>query len=554
MTLTYFSVPNSQDFQYLMYRPLYFFGGQNTSPTVDYGLSTADAPVYTNGGKTVTITMKGWKWSNGETVDANDVVFWLHMMYAEYKNWAGAGPTTFSIPWSISSIKAASPTKLVLTLKKPYSSLWFTYNQLSQITPMPMAWDVTSMHAKAGSGGCTTDTAADHWAKCVAVYNFLTAQAKATSTYTTSPLWTVVDGPFKLQSFDTSGNDSFVPNPKYSGSPKARISVFKEVPFTSDSTEYTALKTGSLDIGYIPSEDLPLKSPSSVLPPTNPLGSGYVLSPNYDWGFAYYQINWKNPAMGPVFKQLYARQALEYVADQSGMAKSAYRGYAYPTTGIAPARPSNNPWLAPLQKENGGLGPYPFSTSKAKSLLMSHGWKEVGGVMTCQTPAKCGAGIKAGQKFSFTLDYSTGATAFTNEASVYKSDASLAGISVNIVGQTFNTIIGEAVPTNPSWQGAMYGLWIFSPDYLPTGEVLFATGAGSNSGSYSNPQMDKLIADTTTSGSTAVFHNFANYAAQQLPYLYQPLNYGIQAVKSNLHGVDFNPLQSYLPEYYYYTK
>jgi peptide/nickel transport system substrate-binding protein len=41
MSLAYFSVPNSQEFQYLLYRPLYWFGGENTQPTVDYGLSVA---------------------------------------------------------------------------------------------------------------------------------------------------------------------------------------------------------------------------------------------------------------------------------------------------------------------------------------------------------------------------------------------------------------------------------------------------------------------------------------------------------------------------------
>ena len=91
-------------------------------------------------------------------------------------------------------------------------------------------------------------------------------------------------------------------------------------------------------------------------------------------------------------------------------------------------------------------------------MLTSHGWKKVGGVMTCETPSKCGAGIKAGQQFKFTLDYSTGEAAFTNQVAIYKSDASKAGIDINIVGQTFDTIIGEAVPTIPkSWQGSMYG-------------------------------------------------------------------------------------------------
>ena len=551
-TLTYFSVINSQEFQYLMYRPLYWFGGENTTPTVDYGLSVANAPVYTDGGKTVVINLKGYKWSNGETVNAQDVLFWLHMMVAEFSNWAGASPG--GIPQNITSMTATGPLQVTLHLNKAYSSLWYTYNELSQITPMPVAWDVTKLGATAGSGGCTTDTAADKYKKCAAVYNFLTAQSKATSTYVTSPIWTVIDGPWKLQSFDTAGHVSFVPNPKYSGSPKPKIAVFREIPFTDDSAEYTALKTGTLSVGYIPAQDLPLKSPTQVLPSTNPLGSGFTLGANYDYGFAYYLINFKNPTAGPLFKQLYIRQALEYVNDQEGIAKAVWRGYAYPNTGIAPAEPTTNPFLSSAQLENGGQGPYPFSIAKATSLLTSHGWKMTGGVMTCQDPAKCGAGITAGQQLKFTLDYSTGQAAFTNEVAIYKSDASKAGIQINVVGKTFTEVAGEAVPSNTSWQGAQYGLWIFAPDYLPTGESLFQTGAGSNGGSYTDPTMDGLINATETSGSISVFHNFANYAAIQLPYIYTPLNYGVYAANSKLHGVVYNPLQTYLPEYYYFTK
>jgi peptide/nickel transport system substrate-binding protein len=553
MTLTYFSVSNSQDFQYLMYRPLYFFGGENIQPTIDYGLSVADAPIYSNGGTTVVINLKGWKWSNGETVDANDVLFWLHMMAAEFTSWAGAAPG--GIPTNITSMAKTGPLQVTLHLNKAYASTWYTYNELSQITPMPLAWDVTSLGAKAGSGGCTTDSAADKWAKCVAVYNFLTAQAKDTSTYVTSPIWSIDDGPWHLSYFNTSGDLTFVPNPKYSGSPKPQISAFKELPYTDDSSEYTALTTNSVNIGYIPPADLPVKSsPTAVLPPSNPLGSGYTLAPNYDWGFAYYLINFANPTDGPMFKQLYIRQALAYVNDQVGISKAIYRGYAYPNTGPAPSEPSSNPWLSSEQKANGGQGPYPFNTAKAASLLTSHGWSLVGGVMTCQTPAKCGIGIKAGQKLAFTLDYSTGEAAFTDEAAIYKSDASKAGIDVTIVGQTFNTVIGEAVPSNPSWQGAMYGLWIYSPDYYPTGEELFATGAGSNGGQYSNATMNNLINATNTSSSSSAYAAFDNYAAVQLPYIYQPLEYAIQATKSNLHGVVWNPLQTLLPEYYYFTK
>jgi peptide/nickel transport system substrate-binding protein len=554
MGLQYFSVPNSQDLQYQMYRPLYWFGGDNTSPTVDYGLSVANAPDFTNGGKTIVINLKGYKWSNGETVDANDVLFWLHMMEAEFTTWAGSTPG--GIPQNITSMSATGPDQVTLQLNKTYSSLWYTYNELSQITPMPQAWDISSVGAAPGSGGCTTDTAADKWAKCTAVYNFLNTQATATSTYVTSPIWSVVDGPWKLSSYNTSGDLSFVPNTKYSGSPKPQISVFKEVPYTDDSSEYTAVRNNTINIGYIPPDDLAVRNPSSssFLPPTNPVAANYTLAPLFDYGFAYYLINFDNPTAGPLFKQLYIRQALAYVDDQEGISKAVYRGYAYPNTGPAPAQPTTNPFLSSDQLENGGQGPYPFSTSKALSLLESHGWKVVSGVATCEDPSKCGTGIKSGQQLTFELDYSTGQAAFTNEVSIYKSDASKAGIDLDVVGKTFDTVAGEATPQNTSWQGAMYGLWIFSPDYLPTGESLFATGAGSNGGSYTDPTMDNLIAQTESNSSVSTYHTFDNYAAVQLPYIYQPLTYGIDAVSSNLHGVAMNPLQTLLPEYYYFTK
>ncbi len=553
--ITNYSTYNAQGFEWLMYRPLYMFGNNGDSVSVNYALSPADAPVYS--GSTVTINLKGWKWSNGETVDANDVIFWLNMEEAEKANYAGYSPGT--LPDNLVSYSATGPDQVTLHLSQTYSSLWFTYNQLAEITPMPMAWDVTSLGAAAGSGGCTTDTAADKWAKCVAVWNFLTAQSKDTSTYASSSIWSVVDGPWKLQSFSAAGNDTLVPNPAYSGSPKPILSAINMVPFTDDSTEYTALKTGKIDVGYVPPQDLPVKPANSDLPTTNPLGSGYTLAPYFPFGIFYYQENFNNPVLGPVFKQLYVRQALQYVDDQLGMDKAIYRGYSDPTSGPVPNTPPNQ-YTPAAQTENSYEGPYAFNIAKAKSLLTSHGWTEESGVMTCTDPSKCGAGIKSGQQLSFTLDYASGQVTVTEEASTYKSDASLAGINVNIVSQSFNTIIGEATPCTPSqstctWGALMYGGWLFNgPGFEPTGEPLFETGAGSNSGSYSDAEMNTLINDTHTSNSLSVMQEYATYGAEQLPYVWMPNPWTIQAVSTSLHGVTFNSLNTFLPEYWYFTK
>jgi peptide/nickel transport system substrate-binding protein len=554
---------NTEGFEELMYRPLYMFGNNGNSVSVNYPLSLANAPTYSADGKTVTISMKGWKWSNGETVNADDVVFWLNMMEAEKANYYGYTPGL--LPDNLASYSASGPDTVVLHLKSAVSSIWFTYNQLAEITPMPMAWDVSAASAKAGSGGCTTDSAKDKWAKCDAVFNFLTAQAKNVKTYATNPVWQVVDGPFKLNTFSTASAGpvtSFTPNADYSGSPKSPLTTLTYYAYTDDTTEYTALKTGQIDVGYIPSADLPPNSGSSVLPSTNPLGSAYNLEPAYQYGIYYMVINFNNPTIGPAFKQLYVRQALQDVVDQPGIDKAVYRGYAYPTSGGVPTQPKSQ-WVPSVQNANNGQGPYAFSISTATSLLTSHGWKEVNGVMTCESAGtasnECGAGVTTGTKLSLTMDYATGVQAFQEEVAVYKSDATQAGIAINLVPQSFNTIIGETTPCSPgpkcTWDILNFGGWNFNgPGFEPTGEPLFETGASSNPGSYTDPTEDKLINETHTSSSIGVFDQYATYTAQQLPFIWLPNAYAVQAVSSKLANVAFNPLFTQLPEYWTFTK
>jgi peptide/nickel transport system substrate-binding protein len=75
----YITISNSADFANLMYRPLYWFGG-NGLPTANNSLSLANPPVFD--GTKVTITLKHYLWSNGTPVTARDVMFWLNMELA----------------------------------------------------------------------------------------------------------------------------------------------------------------------------------------------------------------------------------------------------------------------------------------------------------------------------------------------------------------------------------------------------------------------------------------------------------------------------------------
>ncbi|MFZ2058364.1 MAG: ABC transporter substrate-binding protein, partial [Acidimicrobiales bacterium] len=256
MSGQYFSVTNFE-LIYMMYRPLYWFGVGST-PLLNEPLSVAEKPVYTHNNRTVTISMKGYKWSDGTTVNAQDVVFWMNMLKANATSWAGYAPGPGQFPGDVSNVVANNKTDTVtFSINATYSSYWFTYNELSQVSPLPIAWDITSAGAKPGSGHCSSASYAsvktsfsssgalvDNSASakaCAAVLAFLTGKTEAADlgTYATNKLWQVVDGPFHLTKYDATDNGAtVVPNPKYSGPVKSSLKALVLAPFTTDTAEY----------------------------------------------------------------------------------------------------------------------------------------------------------------------------------------------------------------------------------------------------------------------------------------------------------------------------
>jgi peptide/nickel transport system substrate-binding protein len=244
------------------------------------------------------------------------------------------------------------------------------------------------------------------------------------------------------------------------------------------------------------------------------------------------------------------------------MIKSVDRSYGYPTSGGVPTLPAN-PWAPSVQDDNGGQGPYTFSVANATQLLASHGWKDAGGVLTCQSPgagaAQCGAGVKAGTRLSMSMDYAAGVQASQQEAAIVKSDMAQAGIRVNLVPRSSGAITGESAPCKPgpkcTWDILDFGGWNFDgPGFEPTGEPLFATGAFSNSGGYSDPRMDSLINQTHTSDSLTAFQDYATYVANQLPFIWMPNAYAVAATTTKIANVGENPLATTLPEDWYFTR
>ncbi len=113
-------------------------------------------------------------------------------------------------------------------------------------------------------------------------------------------------------------------------------------------------------------------------------------------------------------------------------------------------------------------------------------------------------------------------------------------------------MIGNAIPckgASCTWELENWGGgWLYAPDFYPTGELIFQTGAGSNVGSYSDSKNDQLIkaTDFTSEGLTT----WENYIAQQLPFVWQPNQaYDLYEISTGLVGASpVNPLLALTPE------
>jgi len=242
------------------------------------------------------------------------------------------------------------------------------------------------------------------------------------------------------------------------------------------------------------------------------------------------------------------------------MIRNFLKGYAVPTYGPVPLLPHNN-LVDSFEQSN----PFPYNPSKAKQLLTSHGWSVTSnGTDTCQKPGtgsgQCGANIPKGAKLDFDMSYATGTVWQQQVMTVEQSAWSSAGIHISLTPNTFNTVVsnyappctsGQACPTELGWWG---GGWEYSPDYYPSGELLFATGAAANSSNYDNAKANSLITATTNTNTN--LNAYQNYIATQVPVIWEPnADYQLTEFAKNLRGIaPQNPFSNLFPEYWYYVK
>lgn len=514
-----FSNVNSQ-IDSMMFRPLIMF---NKKDNVDYARSLVSNISHNANGTEYTLTLSHkYEWSNGSPITSKDVVFTWDVTKAASENgaaWVYGGEGIGGLPTLWSSVTAEGANKVVVKLNQPSNPTWFIHNGLGQLWPVPAkVWDKYP--------------------------NSMTQEMKFIKSVANSPMnavYKVVDGAYHIHSAAPNNQWVFVPNKNFGGHKSSLSKVIFQYE-TTGSSEFTALRTGTVNVGYLPPADWGSRQQLTNDTITTP----YLL------GFNYIILNLSPKApngLGKVFQNLYVRQAIQMGVNQPAMIKTIFNGNATEEGGPVaplPKTPFSNPAVSkPL---------YPYNPQKGKQLLKNHGWHEVNGVME-----------KNGTKLEFTFLAISGDAAQTAKQQMLQHDWAKEGIKVNIQQEPFDNIISLASQQNPTkWAMADWGAgWTYEPDYFPSGSGLFATGAASNFEGYANKTEDQLLAAVRKPGTEAQtlqrLYAYEKYTAQQVPVIFLPwasngyAQDGYAVHSKTIHGTvkTFNPVTNMIfPNYW----
>ncbi len=476
----------------LMYKGLFHVASNGT---IDLGRSIASSITWNKAGTVYTVKMNPkWKWSNGTPVTAQDVQFtWNLIKAASSPNapapWPYAGAGSGGVPQMIKSFTVLGSHEFQITLTNPVNQQWFEYNGLGDFMPLPeKAWNLYPNNVNQE-------------------LSYLAANGNNVN------FFKVVDGPFRLTKAVQNVSWTFTPNSQYDGH-KPYINKFVLAYQTSETSEVNGLKTGTVQVGYLP---------LSMYSTRNQLVND-TLNTSYSYSIDRTILNFKNPQVGSILRSLPVRQAMQMGIDQSAIIQALYNGMGVPGTGPVPLHPST--FLAPqLSKPL-----YPYNPKQGIKVLEKNGWHLVGGVMT----------NSKGQQLSFNMQYDSGSSTVLAMVQIMQQDWAKEGIHVSLSPLPFASMLQyHHQPTK--WQ-IQTGLgWSYGGSY-PSGGGMYATTGGYNFYGYSNPTMNTLIAAThtpqpTTAASQQALDAYQLFAAKHLPNLWMPVPKGLGEVAKTVHGV-----------------
>ncbi|MDO7906177.1 ABC transporter substrate-binding protein [Paenibacillus sp. JX-17] len=454
----------SGDASYFLYANLYDLDREGNVAVEPWSLA-AELPQISEDGKTYTIKLKDTpKWSDGQPVTADDVVYTINTI----KNPETGAPGISSYD-KVKDVAKVDDHTVKITLSQVYAP--FQYTLASSVVPAHVLKDIAPKDLQANA-------------------------------YGTDPAKTVTNGPWKWTEWKQKQYLTFEADSSYWGATKPHIAKVVYKIYADQNTEVQALLKGDVDsVQAIPVTQVEaVKKKDGITVSQKP-------GPQYEYlGFNFKKENF--PGNYSLFEGEKTRQAIAYAINREGIVNNVLKGTGAPLN--APFLPGT--WADPGENATS----YDFNVEKAKELLKEDGWADSDGD---------GIVEKDGHKFSFELQYNSGNSRREQVSSIIQSNLKDIGIEVKTRAIDFSAWVDQNL--NPGKYQAILLAWsLNTPD--PDGESIFSSKyyppAGQNQGFYNNPTLDKLWVEGYSTVDQdkrkEIYNQVAKQISTNLPYVF----------------------------------
>ena len=284
-------------------------------------------------------------------------------------------------------------------------------------------------------------------------------------------------GPYMIQSRQADNQTVFVRNPNWWGKPEGNVTRATFYDIANDSTRVAALVSGQVDmIESVPVQDVPRvqHTPDVTLLEKPALRTIFLGMDQWRSALPSSDVKGKNP-----FQDVRVRRAFALAIDENAIVRVVMKGLAHPTWEM---------WGPGVNGYNAALDKRPATDpAAAKKLLAASGYPN-----------------------GFTVGMDCPNNRYVSDAQICTAIVSMLariGVKVNLLAQEKTRYFAKIGP--PKFDTDFYLLG-WSPSTYDADNALFSlvgsyNGARGqvNYGHYSNPEMDKLIADIGTQTDAA---------------------------------------------------